>query len=169
MKTLFLALIVVSVASADQLPDLERDANNTIPLYSANSVQLDYRLNYAGMGGQISNSVWTNFWQSPDCLILHGSFMNGAPMGKLTALVNQLDIRDGSGILFGDRPTQPLKHRVINNTHVFFVNDLSTYVTGIRVASKDGRTIEKLLQEQFGSDHHNLTLTYSRACVLIRR
>ncbi|MDP2307411.1 MAG: hypothetical protein Q8P18_15400 [Pseudomonadota bacterium] len=158
-------LFLVAAAPAS-LPDLEEFGS--VDLSRAGDVsRLDFRLEYPGLELKIVNGQTLNDTMSPDCLALVGPFFGSAPPDKLRELADRLEISDGAGVYFDDpaAETNQLEPRLVDGTYVWFLEDLATYVTGVRVVVKDGRSFESTLREVFpDEDYQGVSLQFSRGC-----
>ncbi|MCX6123249.1 MAG: hypothetical protein NTV34_00635 [Proteobacteria bacterium] len=141
-----------------------------IPLTTRGLVnRLDFQFNYPGsFGGFVRSGVEVHGFNAPDCLIVH---QNTGPMiyKKMQRFLSQIEVRDGSEILFGT----PLKARLlqpkfVKGTFVYSLTDLGTYVTGIEIRTVDSsKTFLQIAEDAMGDEIPTIGLTVSRGCTLV--
>jgi hypothetical protein len=159
-----LVLTAAAPAPAAQRPKLED--GGSFPLYAAGDVsRLDYEYHAPGLEIKVKDGQTFNEWHSPDCLVLSG--WAAAPTEGLAELADRLVVSDGPGILIEGRDVNVLTPRQINGTWVYFLKDLATYVTGVRVEVKDGRSFDETLRDVFGEDTYGVSLQLSRGCRIL--
>ena len=141
--------------------------NGTVRIYAAGDAnQVDYRLDYPGLEVNVVDGQIFNNWSAPDCLVLVGPFWGPARQGELRELAGRLVVSDGRGILVGDdSEMNVIEPRLVDGTYVWFLKDLATYVTGIRVKVSNGESFDTVLRDVFGEDDATgVSLLLSRGC-----
>ena len=168
---LLLAFSFISMASAaaTQKPDLAKEGG--LALYAAaNTDVFNFRLNYPGQISWVENGTLVSAWSGPDCLILNGLSFDAADAKKFQAIADGIEVRDGAGVLFsgGHGDVNLIAAQIVSGTQVYFLKDLGAFVTGVEIRVKNGKTMPQLVQDVFGVDHQNVSLTFSRACRLLK-
>ena len=147
--------------------------NGTIPLdRTLDKDQLEFIVQYPGMGSQVRNGQIVNRWDVPDCVILHsrGVSRTGGIQEQFAALAESIEIADGPGLLFPARKRviKNLKPELVNGTHIWRISQLGTYLTGLRIKSRDAnQTLGEAVTESFTDPEDQVQLTYDRGCRLI--
>jgi hypothetical protein len=157
-----LAIITITVSS----PSLARsnaviDDLGIIDLKSgAATLKFDY--NYPGING-------TGGFDAPDCLMFVSSGVwSQIPEDALTKLAAGLRLTDGSGNMFPGGNINPLAAVVTDRALVYYIVDLSKYVTGIEVSTQNGSSLKALVRSVFGANYqHFVGLQVVRSCRLL--
>lgn len=156
-----LVFILFSSASwafpSTSVDDLDIISLNT----SEPSVQVQY--NYPGLGPQ------------PDCLVLYTNTpeVTVNDDGNLEKFADLIEVLDGRGILFENGEVNrliPEWHQVYHPFYterivVYKLKDLHKYVTGLEVKSRDGSTLQQVLNKAFGANFRGkIGLQVVRSC-----
>lgn len=156
-----IALMALSFSSVSfAQSDLIIDDLGIIDL-KANSASLKFNYNYPGMndGG----------FSATDCLMFVSSGVDfQLPDDALQKFAAGLKITDGSGNLFPGGEINLLTPVITNRRLVFYIIDLSKFVTGIEVTTQNGSSLKALVESAVGADYpHFVGLQMVRSCRLL--
>ena len=177
MKTINALVAAILMNSA--LPSLgntqpaDLPENGAIPLdRTLDKDQLEYIVQYPGMGSQVRNGQVVNRWDVPDCIILHsrGVSRTDGIQEQFAAFAESIEVADGTGLLFPHRARviKNLTPELVNGTHIWRISQLGTYLTGLRIKSKDAnQTLGEAVAASFTDPEDQVQLTYDRGCRLI--
>ena len=151
MRTLFF-LTVLSLSSsafAERSINSQIDDRGIINLRTA-AASLSYRYNYPGM-----DSGGTD---SPDCLTLvtNGARVGGLSESDLELFASEIVVTDGGGILSRNQNgVNILPARIGVASLQYGLVDLSKFVTGIRIETKSGQSLNQVVRNIIGKDPQN--------------
>lgn len=138
-----LSVTLLSISGALAAPSQIVDDLDIINLrVAANSIQKEYH--YPGLDPK-------KRWDSPDCLVL--IYDKGeVEYRQIERLIAQIEVADGDEILFGgeERTRNPLNPRIAREHIVYPIRDLSRYVTGLEVRSKNGKSLRSIVSSTVG-------------------
>lgn len=121
-----------------------------------------YNYNYPGLNGP-------GGFDAPDCLMFVSSgVLFQLSDDALQQLAAGLKLTDGSGNMFPGGDINLLTPVLTERTLVYFVVDLSKFVTGIEVATQNGSSLKAFVESVVGADYpHFLGLQVVRSCRLL--
>ena len=157
-KFLTLSAAIALVGSARAAERTWIDDLDLIDL-RADVAVVDNTFNYPGINGP------TGF-DNPDCLALvtSGNF----PEGSIERLSTRIQMFDGSGILFGppSEDVNELQPELRGRERlVYHIVDLSRFLTGLRVAARNGVSLHQAVVSAFGGSYKGLVaLQIVRGC-----
>ena len=161
------ALVTLATVSQASAPNLRSIGDNQVVVTLSknnNAKVVRVREEYPGMydpadHGRSSGRV------VQDCLLVQD--VKGIDQNKLDLLLDQLEATNGPGIIFG-KPTSDDRELALVHTNgrfAFFVTDLSKYVTGIEIRTKNQqKTFGQLVREILGTSAKDVNITLSRGC-----
>lgn len=164
IATTLVVLTAASQANAGQLRTI-KDDGVVVTLSKNNSAKVVRVIEeYPGMIDPALNGSSSDR-PVQDCLLVQD--VKGIDQNKLEDLLEGLVASNGSGILFGkpglDVEELPLIHT--NGRFAFLVTDLSKYLTGIEIRTKNKQqTIGQLVKATLGTSAKDVNITLSRAC-----
>ncbi len=153
ISILFALLLSVDFAAANEFDSTILLSRNDQSVQSINVM-------YPGSGRRVVDGVIIQDYKQPDCLVLH----NGqSPINSeyFKEIASEIIVRDTGVILEASN---------LNGTVVYYINNLSTYVTSIGVQAKSAETLGEAVDSviQDGS-LHNILIEYSSGCQLVGR
>lgn len=169
MKSLItLILISTSILAANGNSfENSLDHLDIIDLGSQLETQLEYSVNYPGMDFSENRSFP---FQSKDCLQVQISHLYPT-QEQLEFLSKRIFLTDGAGVLFNNhREVNKLKPLIKVNSRGkkvlrFFLEDLGTYVTGIKVRTFSPYiNFQQVLNDIFDGNAHRVKLQFLRSC-----
>lgn len=160
MKKFFVAALLVTGSTVFAQRGV-LDDNKIIPLNDIATSTMSFRVNYPGIGEILRNGQLINTYNTSDCL---AAMSSATPFTeKLAAeLIDSLNLDDGL-----INPVR-LQAQIIQGTPVFFIANLSFYVTDLKVSSVSGKPIQDVIREIFGDlAAAGVRLEYSRGCRIL--
>jgi hypothetical protein len=121
-----------------------------------------FNYNYPGVNGP-------GGFDAPDCLMFVSSgVMFQVPDDALTKLATGLKLTDGSGNMFPGGNINILTPVLTERSLIYYVVDLSKFVTGLEVSTQNGASLKTLVESIFGVDYpHFVGLQVVRSCRLL--
>lgn len=166
MKTILitLSLLAAQMSFAQETPYI--DDLQSIPLRVETSATPVYHINYPGyrMNGGTPASI-------RDCFILDVMDSDHTvTLAQKMAFAKKIEVRDGF-MDGGERIGVELKPRVKNNSVVFPLVSVSTYMTHIQATARNSKTLLKVIEENLlpsedPSSPIQVNLLYVRGCRL---
>ena len=128
----------------------------------SDAAALKFNYNYPGINGP-------GGFDAPDCLMFVSSgVIFQLPDDALTKLAAGLKLTDGSGNMFLGGEINPLSPILTERTLVYYIADLSKFVTGLEVSTQNGASLKALVESIFGLDYpHFVGLQVVRSCRLL--
>jgi hypothetical protein len=128
----------------------------------SNAASLKFDYNYPGINGP-------NGFDAPDCLMFVSSGVwTQLPEDALAKLAAGLKLTDGSGNMFPGGDINPLTPVLTDRSLVYYIVDLSKFVTGIEVSTQNGASLKALVKSVFGVNYpHFVGLQVVRSCRLV--
>ena len=161
----FLMIAIYSHAEAFESYSLE---HQDILEFSDMHTTALFTVNYPGLD---FSRTQNNNEPAPDCFVVQTSQFR--PTKEiLSKLSEKIFLADGPGVLFntGQREVNPLTPTITRNRAgkwvvKFFLKDLHTYVTGIRIASFSPYiSIQQIVEQIFGDNSQKVRLQFLRNC-----